>query len=485
VNGGTVAAAQSDSEEHARKLFFRGSFWSLLDYGGSQLVRLASNAILWRLLSEKAFGLMTIVNALIIGLAMFSDVGIGPSIIQHERGDDPDYLNTAWSIQVFRGTILFGIACAVAAPAAWFYGQPEITPLLLLVSVTPLLAGFNSTNLFSASRRLALKQLSIIDSTANFIGTVLMVIVAYITRSVLSLTIAGIVIAALRLFAGHFLLPGIRNRFRWEPTAARALVHFGRWVFIGTLLTFLALNSDRLIFGRLLTIEEVGVYGIAAIWATLASTVLSRIFGTVAFPLLSRAKNLGEAVGPVFRDTRGKVLLAGAFVTTGLITGASPLIRLIYDTRAADAAWIIPVLSAGGWLAALENTNSNAALAMGQPKWLAAANGAKVAGMAVLIPLGYWLAGFPGAIVGFSMSDLFKYAVSAVAATRVGVGAWRQDLVLTGWIVVLSALTLGLRSVIHSGRLPAIADALIVTVVVTAGWAAIWRVPALRRTALA
>jgi hypothetical protein len=105
--------------------------------------------------------------------------------------------------------------------------------------------------------------------------------------------------------------------------------------------------------------------------------------------------------------------------------------------------------------------------------------------MTVLIPLGYWLAGFPGAIVGFSMSDLFKYAVSAMAAIRVGVGAWRQDLLLTGGIVVLSALTLGLRSVIHAGKLPAIVDALIVTVVVTGGWAAIWRARSRHRPALA
>jgi O-antigen/teichoic acid export membrane protein len=367
------------------------------------------------------------------------------------------------------------VACAVAAPAAWFYHQPELTPLLLLVSVTPLLQGFNATNLFSASRHLALKQLAIIDSSAQLTGTVLMVIVAYLTRSVWSLTIAGIVAAALRLLAGHLFLPGVRNRFRWEPTAARALVHFGRWVFISTLLTFLAVNSDRLIFGRLLTIGEVGVYGIAAIWATLPATVLSRIFGSVAFPLLSRAKNLGQAVGPVFRDTRGKVLLAGAFVTTGLIAGSSPLIRLIYDKRALDAVWIIPVLSAGCWLAALENTNSNAALAMGQPKWLAAANGAKVVGMVALIPLGYMLAGFPGAIVGFSLADLPKYVVSAVAATRVGVGAWRQDVLLTAGIVLLSALTYGVRAVVHARTLPAIVDALLVTVVVTGGWAIIYR----------
>ena len=37
-------------------------------------------------------GLMALVNAVVQGLYMFSDVGIGPSIVQNKRGDDPDYV---------------------------------------------------------------------------------------------------------------------------------------------------------------------------------------------------------------------------------------------------------------------------------------------------------------------------------------------------------------------------------------------------------
>src|SRR2546421_7784294 len=51
-----------------------------------------------------------------------------------------------------------------------------------------------------------------------------------VCSSDLSLTISGIVAAALRLLAGHVFLPGVRNRFRWDKTAAKALLHFGRWV---------------------------------------------------------------------------------------------------------------------------------------------------------------------------------------------------------------------------------------------------------------
>jgi O-antigen/teichoic acid export membrane protein len=471
-----VAAPQPSDTETARTLFLRGSFWTLLAYGGAQLLRLASSTILWRLLPEQAFGMMALVTAVMMGLHMFSEVGIGPSIVQNERGEDPSYLNTAWTIQAFRGVSLAVIAVLVAVPYARFYRQPELATLIMVVALTPLLDAFASTNLFTASRRLALRQVSTIELATQFAGTASTLLVAWITRSVVALAVSWGVSAALRLVLSHTALPGIRNRFQWDRTAVQALMHFGRWVFISTLLTFLAMNADRLVLGKVLDIKMMGVYSIAMVWATIPGQILGRMFGTVAFPVLSRAKNRGEPVGPVFLETRGKVLIAGAWATTGLIAGASPLIRVFYDERALVAIWMIPVLAMGGWFANLESSNSNAALALGQPKWLAAANGAKVAGMVVLVPIGGWLGGIPGAILGFALADVFKYTLSAVGATRLGVSAWRQDLLLMLGMAAVALATTAVRRLIGANHLPPLADAALVTVLVTGGWGLIWLV---------
>lgn len=84
----------------------RGVAISLGTTVAQQLIRLGSNLILTRLLFPEAFGLMALVQTFMTGLAMFSDIGIGPSIIQNRRGEDPDFLNTAWTIQIGRGVML-------------------------------------------------------------------------------------------------------------------------------------------------------------------------------------------------------------------------------------------------------------------------------------------------------------------------------------------------------------------------------------------
>ena len=81
----------------------RGSVLTAGSYAIAQGLRLVSNLILTRLLFPEAFGLMALVSVFLVGLAMFSDVGIGPAISQSKRGDDVGFLNTAWSIQVLRG----------------------------------------------------------------------------------------------------------------------------------------------------------------------------------------------------------------------------------------------------------------------------------------------------------------------------------------------------------------------------------------------
>jgi O-antigen/teichoic acid export membrane protein len=472
----SVAAASRSSDAHktARRLFLRGSAWTMVDYGGQQILRLVSSIVLWRLLPPGAFGLMGLVNVVIQGLYMFSDVGIGPSIVQNER-EDPDYLNTAWTIQTLRGAALMVVACALAIPAAHFYKQPMLAPLLVVVATTPFLAGFNSTNLHTASRHLALRRLSLLDLSTNFVGIASMIVMAFLTHSVWAMAVSGVFAALYKLVLSHRAMPGIRNRFRWEKASVKTLTHFGRWVFLSTLLTFMAVNSDRLIFGKLITIEQFGVYsGVALTFANLTSSVIARIFGTVVFPLLSRARNLGEAVGPVFHETRSKVLVLAAWLTSCLIVGAEPLIRFLYGGRTPDAAWMIPYLAAGAWFASLENSNSNAALAFGRPKWMAAANAAKVAGMVVLLPVGFHLGGFPGALVGLAVSDVFKYVVSAIAAVRVGIPAWRQDLVLSAGIALIAAAGLAVLKVVHSRELHAFLAGTIAFVVVSAGWGLVY-----------
>src|SRR5690606_1258730 len=96
-----------------RRRAMRGTLLSVANVLGQQVLRLIGNVITTRLLFPEAYGLMVYVLIVMQGLQMISDVGIIPSIIQHERGEERAFLDTAWTIQILRGTFIAVLALAL------------------------------------------------------------------------------------------------------------------------------------------------------------------------------------------------------------------------------------------------------------------------------------------------------------------------------------------------------------------------------------
>src|SRR5262245_15906691 len=119
-----LAAAELDGADTAVRAAAVGSaVWTIVGFGTMQVLRFGFNLVLTRLIAPEVFGVMAIVNLCVQALHMFSDLGIRQCVVHHARGDDADFLNTAWTLQILRGLLLWALAAAVALPAAAFYSE--------------------------------------------------------------------------------------------------------------------------------------------------------------------------------------------------------------------------------------------------------------------------------------------------------------------------------------------------------------------------
>jgi len=457
----------------------RGTLWVFAGHGGSQIIRLGGNLVLWRLLDPTSFGIMAIVNALNQGIHMFSDVGIGPSIVQNKRGDDPTYLNTAFTIQAIRGMLLFIAAVIIAYPFAALYREPLLAQLLPIVGLGSMIGGFNSTNYHTATRKISLGRVTMMELVTQAFGLVVMIAGAALYRSVWALVIGTLASTLLKLVMTHVSLPGIRNRFTWDRPSAHTLLKFGRWIFVSTLLSFAVAQSDRLIFGRLIPLSVLGVYSIATVWASMPTGVLDRIFASVMFPLLSRLHGEGKDLGPAYHRARTPALLGTAWISACLLGGAPALMQFLYDQRAHDAGWIIQILMCGTWFATLETANGTALLACGEARLVAIASSIKLVGLAVFIPLGLALGGFPGAVVGFAASEVARYFVSVAFLRKINLYEHWQDLFLSAVLAATGLVGIGVSHLVHGplaslavahGRVAAFIESAAIFAVVSAIW---------------
>lgn len=425
--------------------------WVTAGFAASQLLRLISNIILARLLFEEAFALMAIVNAVIQGLTMFSDLGLSPSVIQSKRGAERDFLNTAWTLSVIRSCLLGAIACIAAWPIATFYtsNDPAARELLFLIPIVAVgtaLSGFASSKLWTANRELNMARPAMIDLAAQILSLGVMMFIAYQTRSVYALAIGSVVSSGMTVALSHLALPGEGNRFRLERSAVHDLIRFGKWIFLSTVISFFALQLDRLAFARLFALEEVGVYAIAAGLAMILPELMGRLQGMVAFPAFARLSRTNGEITHAFRRVKLPMLILGSYLAAMIIGCAQSFVALAYDSRYADAGLYIQILTVGAAFATTVWAYFAVFLATGNVRSVAMFNLTKVIVFAALIWPATVLFGFVGAICAVVVADMAKFLAAIPQSRRLGLTGHSVDILLIGLATAVGFLTFFLTS---------------------------------------
>lgn len=334
-----------DATSSLRSRAVHSGAWIGVGFGIQKVLQLGSNLILTRLLFPEAFGLMALATVFLVGLAMFSDIGLTPAVIRDPRGDDPEFLNTAWTIQVARGLLLCAIGVAIAYPISIIYRQPIMFPLLAVLSTTAAINGFMSIGMATAERRLDFRTITIVQFAGQVLSVGLLVTLAYFWRSVWALAVANVFSTATTVAIGYLILPRHSHRLTMDRDAAKSLIHFGRWILFSTLVTYLGGEGLKAIQGGLLSPAEFGVLAIAYTIAGIPNELAARLSSSLGLPVLAETyRNAPQAASSVLSALRKRTITISLLLFTGVIAVSEPAIKLLYDSRYHDAAKYIAVL---------------------------------------------------------------------------------------------------------------------------------------------
>jgi O-antigen/teichoic acid export membrane protein len=429
----------------------RATFWTVMDYGFSMALRVVNSVILTRLLMPESFGLMALVSTLVVGISLFADIGMGPNVIQSPRGDDPVFLNTVWTLEVFRGLAIFIVCLILAWPMSLIYHEPRLIALIPALAFGLVINGLKSTNLLSMSRHMGVRRVFVLDITSQIFGLLVTAGCALAFRSVWALVIGSNLSIIYRFVLSHtrLVIPGIRNSFCWDRESVKSLVHFGKWILLSTAFSFFATQADRLILGKLISFSLLGVYGIAYSVSDIPRAVISAFSNRVGFPFIAKKVHLPIAeFRRVFLQYRFRVLIAGAVLLCLMVYIGGFLVTKMYDSRYHGASWMVPVLALGLWHTLMYSTTLPALLSLGKSRYQATGNGAYFVAIVTAIPLAFHFFGMFGAVVAVAAGDLPMYFVMVTGASREGVSTWRQDLKATGIFLALLGMGFALRTLV-------------------------------------
>ncbi|WP_053236471.1 oligosaccharide flippase family protein [Sandaracinus amylolyticus] len=447
ADGAAAAPPEAPKGGEVRSRAMRGSMWTLVGHAGANLTRFAANLLLTRLLFPEAFGVMALVNVFLQGLHMFADVGIGISVIQSKRGDDPAFVQTAWTLQALRGLYLFVVAALIGYPLSLVYGIPDLAWMVPVAGSTALIEGFSSMALFTQNRALNLGRVTATELLSTVIAASAMCITAYFTRSIVSLLVNGLVAAALRMAFSHLLLRGVKHRFAWEPEARKEILQFGRWIFLSTAATFIALQIDRLLLGGFVPEEELGIYSVALALALMPREVVGQLAQRVYYPLVASA--LRDHEHAKVRELRWKLMSLLIVPVACTIGVAVPLIELLYDDRYHDAGPLMAVLSIDTWLSILQMGYGMIAMGRGEPRFATYGTVVKT----IVFGVGFMPIFHAWGVVGVAglvcLSTIAPYATTAYAAAQVRAARLGLDLVMSAAVIGIAIGAYTLHGVIE------------------------------------
>lgn len=459
--------AQTSGKPSVKSLAIRGSAFVICGNLSQQFIRLASNLLLTRLLLPEDFGLMLVVNVVLFGLQMFSDIGIGPSIIQHKRGNEPAFYNTAWTVQIIRGFVLALAGVLLVAPAIYLIGgtidtlgwvdsdgnplvytDPLLIPLICVGSLTALISGFNSTKLYTINRKMAMGRLTTLEVVVQTTGVVAMACWAWYFHSVWALIGGGLTQSWLKMLLSHVLLPGEKNRLHFERAAFNDLLQFGKWIFLSTSALFIAAHGDRVIMGFYLDKAVLGVYGMAYFLSEALAQMIEFVSRLVFLPAFSKvARDNPDRLRLNYYKVRLRLDALTLPAAGGLMMLGQDVVDLLYPDEFVDAGWMLQILAIRVALACTLPAAVSCLLAIGDSKSVFAGNLGKTVVLLTGIPLGWYLGELPGIIWAIALSELGSLPILWWRMARHGLlRPSREALALvfvavgmgTGWLVHLA-----------------------------------------------
>lgn len=431
-----------------KKRVLRAGGWNTVGHGLGQVIRLGSNLVMTRLLAPEMFGVMAMATMATVILALLSDIGLGQNIVQSRRGDDPVFLDTAWVVQIIRGVIiwLIGLGLSMAlhlanlggiVPADSVYASPLLPLLIAVISFEAVISGFTSTKMATAGRNFDQKRIIQIRLISQVTALIVMIPTGVLSRSIWALVAGGLIAPLTTTVLSHSWISGHPNRFRWEGSARRELIGFGKWIFVSSVVSVLAMNGDRLLLGGFVDAHVLGFYAIATLMVGAIEGGVVRLFAHVWLPALSEiARNKPSRLREIYYKLRvpGDLLLL--FLTGLLFSAGHLVIDLLYDPRYSAAGGMLQVLALSLFTVRY-GVAHQIYLAVGMPRYLAVINVVRFVSLYTLVPLLYYVAGTQAAIWGIALHALatvpFVYRFNA----RLGLNDFRREL------MVLAALPVG------------------------------------------
>jgi O-antigen/teichoic acid export membrane protein len=336
----TFSTAHLEADLTGRSM--RGGLWTISSQAMQFIMQSISTVVLARLLMPADFGLVAMVTT-ITGLGQaFADLGLSEATIQYPEISH-EQVSTLFWVNVGLGMVLTLITASLAPVLAWFYREPRLQSITLVVSMTFLLGGLRVQHDALLRRQMRFRALAMRD------------VICYMLAVPVSIGLAwrgfgywALVALPLILNAGQVLFSWIFVQWIPGPPRCRAhvrpLISFGGSIAASYLLFNINSSADNVLIGWYWGAGPLGLYSRAYNLLMLPVRQLAGPARSVAVPGFSRVQDDPERLARYYLRATNLMLWITALLFGFLFVAAVPVVVLTLGNRWLAAAPVFKIL---------------------------------------------------------------------------------------------------------------------------------------------
>lgn len=264
----------------------RGGIARILGMAAGFPLRLASIAILARLLNPDDFGLLTMVTAVTGLLGMLTPAGFSLATVQKPTVDWA-LVSTMFWINIAIGLVL-ALLCMASAPLlVSFYHEPRLFWVTIAIASVFLFNAAGVQHYAVLQRELRYVALTVIETVTQVVGVVVGVAMGFADFGYWSLVAMAVVSPA-------FSTACLWMTATWTPrrpclgTGTGAMLRFGGTITLNGLIVYVGYNLEKVLLGRFWGADALGIYGRAYQLVSIPNENLNFAIGGLAFSALAR-----------------------------------------------------------------------------------------------------------------------------------------------------------------------------------------------------
>jgi len=392
----------------------KGAGWVIAWRFATRALGLISTLTLVRLLAPADFGLVALGTAFAQAVDGLSVLGVEDVVIR-EKAPTRDFYNTAFTINVLRGLATALVVAGAAYPAAMFFKEPRLSPILLALAIAALVDAFENIGIVDFRRDFAFDKEFRLQILPRLAGIVLTILFAIIWANYWALIVGIMTTRFLRIVLGYTMHP-----FRpWFTLRAwRQMIGFSVWTWFISIAGLMLDRSPSIVVGRLLNSTQLGIFTVAN---EIASLPLNEFIAPVCracFSGFAAGRHAGVSIAESYLRVIATTCVFAVPAGFGISLLADPIVHLAFGARWLTAIPQVQILAIGNTamlLGYITSTLLSAHALLSTVFRITLLSVVVRVSLLVVMTLHF---GFMGAALGFALSMVVEQLIYLVAICR-------------------------------------------------------------------